>query len=140
MNMFDLSKILKEIKDAIQIVDGPDDLSLDLLIKGVGTSGGANPVDLGMPDMTDKDTMKQMLNTAGLSDKDADFEIEKIEGGMRYHFSSKAAMQKVKEQMKQLFQSDMLEKLFEGLMGAFGKLGESFGEGLGKLKDESEEK
>ncbi len=140
MNMFDLSKILKEIKDAIQIVDGPDDLSLDLLIKGVGESGGAGAVDLGMPDMTDKDTMKQMLNTAGLSEKDADFEIEKIEGGMRYHFSSKEALQKVKEQMNKLFQGDMLEKLFEGLMGAFGKLGESLGEGQGKLKDESEEK
>ncbi len=140
IKIFDLSKILKEIKDAIQVVDGPDDLSLDLLIKGVGTSGGADAVDLGIPDMSDKDSMKKLMKTAGLSEKDADFDIEKIDGGLRYRFSSKAAKQKGSEQMKNLFQGDMLEKLIEGLMGTFGNLGTSLEEGLGQLKDESDEK
>ncbi len=134
--MFDLSKILNEIKDAIQIIDGPDDLSIDLLIKGVGTSGEAGAVNLGMPNIADKDSIKQMLKTAGLSDKDVDFEIEQIEGGMRYRFASKGAKEKMKEQMTQLFQGDMLQKLFEGLMGAFSNLGSQLGEAMGKIGTE----
>lgn len=133
MLMFDLNKILNEIKDAIQVVDGPDELSLDLLIKGVGTSGGAGGVDLGMPDMKDKESMKQLLKTAGLSDKDVDFDIEQIEGGMRYHFASKDAKAKMKEQMSQLFQGDALQKIFEAMFATFGNLGAGLEEAMGKL-------
>jgi len=132
--MFDFSKILQGLKESIQIVDGPDELSLDMLVKDLGALGLPDGASMGIPDdLLDKASIKQMLNTAGLGD--INFEIEKIEGGLRYRCSSQEAKQKIKDLMTQLFQGDMLQKLFEGLFGAFANLGANLGEegGLGEL-------
>jgi hypothetical protein len=137
--MFDFSKIFKDLKETIEIKDGPDELSLDVLLKDLGKAGDLDTASNTIQSFAEKDSVKQLLGMVGLNEKDVEFELEKIEGGMRYRFSSKEAKEKIKDLMNQLFNGDMLQKLLEGFMSAFTNLGEGLGKVFGDFADQPEE-
>lgn len=137
--MFDFSKIFKDLKETIEIKDGPDELSLDVLLKDLGKAGDLDAASNTIQSFAEKDSVKQLLGMVGLNEKDVEFELEKIEGGMRYRFSSKEAKEKIKDLMNQLFNGDMLQKLLEGFMSAFTNLGEGLGKAFGDFADQPEE-
>jgi hypothetical protein len=137
--MFDFSKIFKDLKETIEIKDGPDELSLDVLLKDLGKAGDLDAASNTIQSFAEKDSVKQLLGMVGLEEKDVEFELEKIEGGMRYRFSSKEAKEKIKDLMNQLFNGDMLQKLIEGFMGTFANFGEGLGKAFGDFADQPEE-
>jgi len=122
----------------IDIQDGPG-TSIDLLIKGE-TSGETPAMDL--PIGQDKDSIKQLMQMAGMNADEVNFEMEPIEGGMRINCADEESKAKIKELLDNLFKGDLLQSLLGGLMQAFmgGKDGEGgLGDLLGQLDQPPDE-
>jgi hypothetical protein len=139
--MFDISELLKNLQELIDIQDGPG-TSLDLLVKGQD-AGEAS--EMSLPIGQDKESIKSLMQMAGVNPDETDFEIEPIDGGLRMTFESEESRAKVKELLENLFKGDMLQTLLGGLMQAFmggkdgdGGLADLFGK-MGESGDENSE-
>ena len=122
----------------IDIQDGPG-TSVDLMIKGQ-ESGETPAMDL--PIGQDTESIKQLMQMAGLNTDELNFEVEPIEGGMRINCSDEESKAKIKELLDNLFNGNLLQTLLGGLMQAFmgGKDGEGgLGDLLGQLDQPPDE-
>ncbi len=132
--MFDISGMVKELQESIDIKDDPKTLDIDLLMKGP-PKGNATDGPSPMPQLQDKDGFLQLCQMAGVQPPEQDFDFEQIEGGTRLKFKNKKDKTSMKQVLTQLFKGDLLKKVFEQLIAAFNGMGRAF-EDIGKKMGE----
>ncbi len=128
--MFDISAMVKELQESIDIKDDPKTMYLDILLKAP-TKGDAGEGPSPLPQLQDKDGFLQLCQMAGVKPPEQDFDFEQIEGGTRLKFKTKKDKTAMKKLLTQLFKGDLLKKVFEQLFAAFNSMGSAMDE-IGK--------
>ncbi len=127
---FDISAMVKELQETIEIKDDPQTLGIDILLKKSPTGDqGEGPSPL--PQMDDKEGFNNLMQMAGMTPLENDYTFEKIEGGTRLKCKTKKDKAALKKMLLQLFKGDLLKKVFEQLFAAFNNMGEMM-EDIGK--------
>ncbi|OLS14932.1 MAG: hypothetical protein RBG13Loki_1445 [Promethearchaeota archaeon CR_4] len=124
--MFDVSELLKELQEAIQIKDDPNTLNLKVLVKappGVDISDAIAQIAA----LKDKDSVKQLMQMAGMENVEVNFDIEQIEGGAILKCKTQEDKDALKSLLDKLFHGELLKKLLEQVSAIFGKMGDFMG-------------
>ncbi len=128
---FDISAMVKELQETIEIKDDPKTLNIDILLKAPnGGEAGDGPSPL--PQMQDKAGFMDLMKMAGMEPVQ-DFEFEQIEGGTRLKCKNKKDKATLKKLMEQLFKGDLLKKVFDQLFAAFNSMGDAMGKAMDEI-------